>query len=79
VITPPAPAVKVDQIWRDNDPRGPRREIRVLDITTNRDGQPCAVVQPAWGRGRKTAIRIDRFKPGRSGYTLVHDAPGVTK
>lgn len=65
--------VKVGQTWEDNDPRSkaqgilPRR-IKVLEIS---DGK--ALCQHPSGLGRKTKIRLDRFRPTASGYKFVSE------
>lgn len=66
--------VKVGQTWTDNDPRHtkegiPPRTIKVLEIV---DGK--ALCQHPSGLGRKTKIRLDRFRPTATGYKLVGDA-----
>lgn len=63
--------VKVGQVWEDNDPRQQKqgvavRRIKVLEIA---DGK--ALCQHPSGQGRKTKIRLDRFRPTKSGYKLV--------
>jgi hypothetical protein len=63
--------VKVGQVWKDNDPRrNYRRDLKVLSIDGDR-----AVVQHPNGIGRKTKIRLDRFRPTTTGYKLVSEAP----
>lgn len=65
--------VKVGQVWEDNDPRiirgghAPRR-VKILEI---KDGR--ALVQHPSGMGRKTKVRVDRFRPTASGYKLVEN------
>lgn len=66
-------SVEVGQIWEDNDPRGYGRWIKVLSI----DGTHATVQSPS-GRGRKTRIRLNRFRPTRSGYVLVTPAAHLT-
>jgi hypothetical protein len=73
------PEVKPGQIWADNDKRSKGRRIRVLEV-----GQYHAIVRDAdatpgaWPPGRKTRIRLDRFKPTSTGYRLVQDASKET-
>jgi hypothetical protein len=70
----PAPAV--DQVWQDNDKRGYGRRVRIVVITGTH-----AVVEQVLGRdhvpaqpGRRTRIRLDRFRPVSSGYRYVGEA-----
>ena len=64
--------VKVGQVWEDWDSRsraaGLRRKLKVLEIV---DGK--ALVQHPSGRGNKTRIRLDRFRPTANGYKLVSE------
>lgn len=64
--------VRAGQWWRDNDPRhaGSAREIKVLEVVGDK-----ALVQNQGGTGRKTKIKLSRFKPTNTGYKLVKDAP----
>jgi hypothetical protein len=65
--------VKVGQVWLDND-RGhvedvrlgkrPQREVRILEVF--RDVATCENV----ATGRKTSIRLSRFRPTSTGYRL---------
>jgi len=70
---------KIGQIWRDADPRitgfsSNGRYIVILDIQSqyakcclcDRDGNQLS--------NRKTMIRIDRLKPGSTGYEFVKEA-----
>jgi hypothetical protein len=70
--------VRVGQVWRDNDKRACGRKVRVVEI----DGTH-AVVELHQARsvghqgakpGRRTRIRLDRFRPTATGYVLVQDA-----
>ena len=57
--------VKVGQVWEDNDPRITyKRQLKVIAIKGTR-----AQVQGA----TKTWIRLDRFRPTKTGYRLVKD------
>lgn len=63
--------VKVGQWWRDNDPRhSDARGVKVLKIVGDK-----ALVQNQGGTGRKTKIKLARFKPTTTGYKLVRDVP----
>lgn len=78
VAVPALPCpVRRGQVWKDDDPRGYGRLLRVVEIT-----ETHAIVEQVSARdgytaqtGRRTRIRLDRFKPGRNGYSLVKDAP----
>ncbi len=59
--------VKRGQIWRDNDPRTPR-QLKVVKL----DGMYAICENTALKR--RTRVRLDRFKPVRTGYTLVYDS-----
>jgi hypothetical protein len=74
----PAPAV--DQIWQDNDPRSCGRQVRIVEI-----GETHATVELVTARqiptlngnrktakpGRRTRIRLDRFRPTSTGYRHI--------
>lgn len=62
--TTPAPGV--GQIWQDNDPRGHGRQVHILEIDDTH-----AVVHDGKRRSR---IRLDRFKPTRTGYRYMGEA-----
>lgn len=55
--------VKPGQIWADNDPRTPR----TLTITEVDSGFAYAVSSS----GRKSRIRLTRFRPNSTGYRLI--------
>jgi len=76
--------VKPGQVWADNDKRGYGRQVRVLEVHREMaDGTPfyigyAIVEQVAHGdpvrahnNGRRSKIRLDRFKPTSTGYRLV--------
>lgn len=76
------PAVRVGQVWRDNDPRAEGRTIRVEEIyeEAGRVYARCANVTVGkntgdYAVGANVRIMVKRFRPVRSGYTLVKDAP----
>jgi hypothetical protein len=69
----PTPAI--GQVWQDNDPRGYGRKVRIVEI-----GETHAVVELTVPRGaghlhakhgRRTRIRLDRFRPTSTGYRYV--------
>jgi hypothetical protein len=87
--TKPDVRVRVGQIWQDNDKRSRGRKLLVVKIgkkyatvelvdartwpnrsASLRDDDPRRA-QP----GRRTYIRLDRFRPTSTGYRLVEDAP----
>lgn len=61
--------VKVGQVWVDNDSRSKGRRVRVLEVDATH-----ATVQSPSGQGRKTRIRLDRFRPTSTGYRLQEEA-----
>jgi hypothetical protein len=71
------PAVRVGQVWQDADKRGYGRRVRVVEVDATH-----AVVELFVGRGtgndqakpgRRTRIRLDRFRPTSTGYRLIQD------
>lgn len=79
--TPDRPTVEKGQVWADNDKRGYGRHLRVVELT-----ETHAVVEQVSARdksphpatiGRRTRIRLDRFKPTSTGYRLVQLADGT--
>jgi hypothetical protein len=90
VGAPDTPEVRIGQVWADNDKRGYGRRVRVIAIEPAQPGGPHknpvparAVVElvdarknwPDTKPGRRTRIRLDRFRPTSTGYRLVSDAP----
>lgn len=71
--------VEVGQTWADNDPRGIRRKVTIQAIEEITD--PFSHRKVAYAHciqwradgkpGRKTRIRLDRFRATSNGYTLV--------
>lgn len=75
------PDVRPGQVWADNDKRGYGRKVRVVEII-EAWGDRYAVVEQVTGRrsydakpGKRTKIRLDRFRPNSTGYRLVTDVP----
>ncbi|MDH6610259.1 hypothetical protein M2164_005894 [Streptomyces sp. SAI-208] len=71
----PVPAV--GQIWQDNDKRSYGRKVRIVEL-----GDTHALVELHVPRGagdqharpgRRTRIRLDRFRPTSTGYRYVND------
>jgi hypothetical protein len=69
--------VKPGQIWQDNDKRCHGRQVRIVEIYGTH-----AVVELHRSRGvgddhakpgRRTRIRLDRFRPTATGYVLVQE------
>ncbi|MFH8336920.1 hypothetical protein [Streptomyces sp. AM6-12] len=74
------PAPTVGQIWQDNDKRGYGRKIRIIEIDATH-----ATVELVTGRqvptlhgsretakpGRRTRIRLNRFRPTSTGYRYI--------
>ena len=61
--------VQPGQVWADNDWRSAGRQIQVLEVDATH-----ATVQSPSGLGRKTRIRLNRFRPTSTGYRLLKDA-----
>lgn len=64
----------IDQIWADNDPRGYGRQVRIVEIQDThaivelyQPRHPVSSAKP----GRRTRIRLDRFRPTSTGYRYV--------
>lgn len=72
--------VRVGQIWQDNDKRGYGRRVRVVEVDETHALVELHVPRGAGHMhakpGRRTRIRLDRFRPTSTGYRLVQDAPG---
>ena len=75
-----APAVEPGQIWADNDPRAYDRKLRVVEVDAThatvelyQPRYPVSSAKP----GRRTRIRLDRFRPTSTGYRLVRHADGT--
>ncbi len=71
--------VRPGQIWQDNDPRAHDRTVRVVEITDTHAivalHTPRGVSDDHAKPGRRTRIRLDRFRPTSTGYRLVQEAP----
>lgn len=70
------PAVRVGQVWQDADPRAEGRRLRVVEVGATHAAvelvaprEPVSNARP----GRRTRIRLDRFRPTSTGYRLVKD------
>lgn len=75
MTTPPTPQPAVGQVWQDNDPRGYGRKLRIVEISDTH-----AIVELVTARsvghqqakpGRRTRIRLDRFRPTSTGYRYI--------
>lgn len=71
--------VEPGQVWADMDPRSRGRLVQVMDVSETH--ATVEVVRAGPGligrcRGqrtqRRTRIRLDRFRPNRTGYRLAH-------
>ncbi|MYT26090.1 hypothetical protein GTW69_38470 [Streptomyces sp. SID7760] len=71
----PAPAV--GQLWQDNDQRSYGRTVHIVEIDDTHATvllhQPRLPVSSA-KPGRRTRIRLDRFRPTSTGYRYVGQA-----
>ena len=80
-----APDVRVGQVWADNDWRSKGRRVRVdaigpgPGINARFAYASCTVVAHPDARviGKKTEIRVNRFKPTSTGYVLVQESDGI--
>jgi hypothetical protein len=65
----------IGQIWQDNDPRSYGRRLRIVEIDDTHAvvelHQPRLPVSSA-KPGRRTRIRLDRFRPTSTGYRYVN-------
>jgi len=79
--------VRPGQLWADNDARAEGRTLRVdriagdyavCTVLTNSALNQAALDEgKSWARdmrGRPATILLRRFRPGRSGYTLIKEA-----
>lgn len=69
------PEVKVGQVWKDNDKRGPDRYLKILQLIPgervlvrecNKNGSMFIGV-------RHTEISIRRLRPTSTGYRLISE------
>lgn len=71
------PAVRPGQIWRDNDKRAKGRHVKVVDVdgthATVKLWMTRAASSSTATPGRRTRVRLDRFRPTSTGYVLVRD------
>jgi hypothetical protein len=80
--------VRPGQVWADNDKRSTGRHVRVVEVDrthatvelVSQRGRPWSGLRPGEPAraepGRRTRIRLDRFKPTTTGYRLVRDVEG---
>lgn len=57
--------VSAGQVWKDNDPRGIARLVRVICV-----GNDSAVVENVKS-GRRSIVALRRFRPTSTGYVLI--------
>lgn len=73
----PAPAI--GQIWQDNDPRSYGRKVRIVELDATHALVELHVPRGAGHLrakpGRRTRIRLDRFRPTSTGYRYVGTVP----
>ncbi|MBM0274114.1 DUF6354 family protein [Micromonospora tarensis] len=79
----PTPNVEPGQVWADNDRRSAGRKVRVVEVgathatveLVDQRGRPARghEAQQQAEPGRRTRIRLDRFRPTSTGYRLVSD------
>lgn len=77
--------VKVGQVWEDTDKRSKGRRIKVFEV---KDGyafcQGVSGRDPSVNNGfvakaaKKVRIRLDRFRPGSTGYKLSEDVQATS-
>lgn len=71
------PLVLVGTVWKDCDERcNAGRWVTVLHIDDATRTATCSVMSmkdKALVKGRETTIRLDRFRPGSTGYRLVKE------
>ena len=77
--SPTAQPVHVGQIWQDNDKRSVGRKVRIVEVGDTHADAELVTARDGGHReakpGRRSRIRLDRFRPTATGYRLVRDAP----
>jgi hypothetical protein len=75
--------VEVGQVWADNDWRSEGRTVRVVEVDATHAtvelvtaAEMLRGVTSTRGAGRRSRIRLDRFRPVSTGYRLV-ETPSV--
>lgn len=58
--------VEIGQVWASTDKREAGRKIKIIAIEDGR-----AAVRSATGLGMISYIRLDRFKPGSTGFVRI--------
>lgn len=71
------PTVEVGQVWDDNDPRSIGRQVEVISIDETH--ATVGVITERGGGARPSAprltrIRLNRFRPTRTGYRLTTES-----
>lgn len=73
----PTPAI--GQIWQDADPRAYGRKVCIVEITDTHAIVELTVPRGAGHLhakpGRRTRIRLDRFRPTSTGYRYIDGGP----
>jgi hypothetical protein len=65
-------AVRVGQIWQDNDPRF--KVVRLLEVVRILGDKAECNVTLDGKAGRPTKVQLSRFKPTSTGYKLLKGA-----
>ena len=69
-----APEVKVGQVWKDNDKRGPDRYLKVRFIEDGKAScSECTQEGLVDYFSRSTKISLSRFRPTSNGYRLISE------
>lgn len=67
--------VQVGQVWESTDQRTPGRQVKVTHVGVARADvvahAPATNDSGGFRMGRRTDIRLDRFRPGSTGWKLV--------
>lgn len=69
--------VRVGQVWEGCDKRSPGRRLLVVRVSIF-TGKAQVKGVGSDGRERLIWIRLNRFRPGSTGYRLVEDVPPET-
>ena len=73
--------VRPGQVWADNDKRSAGRQVRIVEVDATHAlvelHIPRGIGDDHAKPGRRTRIRLDRFRPTTTGYRLVEDAPNA--
>ena len=73
-----APKVESGQIWADNDKRAKGRKVLIVTVDDVRalvETVSVAKGRAKRGVGKRTFVRLNRFRSTSTGYTLAKEAP----